>query len=86
MSQFEKAWEKFNRVPVPKDITIDDLKYITEHFGMTLETGGGKHGVRLRYRELGIKIPIPIHGNNIKAVYVLQVKNAIKEIENHKKE
>ncbi len=84
MSQFEKAWEKFNRVPIPKDITLDELKYIVEHFGMTVKGGGGGHGVGIRFAALGIRIPIPIHGNIIDPVYIKQVKNAINEIIDNK--
>lgn len=84
MSQFEKAWEKFNRVPIPNDITLHELKYIIEHFGMVLENRG-KHGWGVRCKEIGIIIPIPYHSGPTKPVYIKQVKEAIIELEQMKK-
>ena len=80
MSQLEKALEKFFRTPEPKDITVDELKCVVEHYGMIMEIGKGKHGVKIRYRPKNIKIPIPIHGKEVQVVYIKQIKNAINEI------
>lgn len=79
MSQFDKAWEKFNRVPIPKDITFEDIKYIAEHFGFEI-VHDGKHGIKVRYRPLNIKIPIPIHGKTIGVAYIAEIKKAINRI------
>lgn len=81
MSQEEKALKKFFRIPTPNDITIDELKYVVESYGMEMEMGKGKHGVKVRYRPKNIKIPIPIHGKTIQEVYIKQIKNAINEID-----
>lgn len=78
MSQFEKAWEKLNRKPTPTDITFSELKCIAEKFGFEVEKRG-KH-VKLRHRESGIKIPIPIHGKTVGFAYIEQVKEAINKI------
>lgn len=78
MSQFEKAWKKFNRCPIPCDISFTELQYVAQHFGF--ETlNDGKH-VKLRLKSLGIKIPIPIHGKTVQAVYIKQVKEAINKL------
>ena len=75
MSQFDKAWEKFNRIPIPKDITFEELLFIVKHFNFEVQNDG-KH-VKVRHKESGIKIPIPIHGKTVGPVYIKQVKDAI---------
>ena len=75
MSQFDKAWKKFNRTPRPKDITFEEVMFIANHFDFEVQTDG-KH-VKVRHKETGIKIPIPIHGKTVGPVYIKQVKDAI---------
>lgn len=81
LSQFEKAWKKFNRKPIPNDITYDELFYIVTKFGFEVDKGDGKHPLKIRYRKLGIKLPIPVHGNHVKEAYIQEVKRAIEQVQ-----
>lgn len=78
MSQFDKAWKKFTRIPIPKDITFEELMFIAKHFNFEVQNDG-KH-VKIRHKESGVKIPIPIHGKTVGPVYIKQVKDAINEL------
>lgn len=78
MSQFDKAWEKFVRIPIPKDITFEELTFIVNHFGFEIQNDG-KH-VKVRHRQANIRIPIPIHGKTVGPAYIKQVKEAISSI------
>lgn len=80
MTQFDKALEKFNRKPIPNDITYSELFYIVKKYGFEVDVGKGKRTCKVQYKKLGIKIPIPIHGNVVKEAYIEQVKRAIERV------
>lgn len=79
MGQFEKLYEKFQRKPIPNDITFDELKVIAEHYGCIV-VSGGKHSKKIVYEPLGTVIPIPMHGKTVKEAYIKEVKNLIDQI------
>lgn len=80
MSQFEKAMEKLNRKPVPNDITYPELFNILTKLGFEIDKGQGKHPWKVRYKKLGIRIPIPVHGKTVPEAYIEQVKLAIDRV------
>lgn len=80
MSTFEKRLEKFNRVPVPNDITFEDVEAIASHYNCVV-LNGGKHGFKIAYKPLGIIIPIPRHGNTVEEAYIRELKKLFLKIQ-----
>ncbi len=71
MSSFEKALRKFNRVPIPKDITFNEVVTIAEHLGCEIRY---KRHPQVVHRISGTVIPVPHHNQPIKEAYVEQLK------------
>ena len=80
MAKIGKLKEKLNRIPIPNDIRIDELKVLAEHYGCITESGG-RHPLKIIHRESGRVIPIPGHGDTVAEVYIKQAKALFLEIE-----
>ena len=80
MSKIEKLKEKLNRIPIPNDIRIDELKVLAEHYGC-ITAPGGRHQLKIIHKESGTVIPIPSHGDTVAEVYIKQAKALFVEIE-----
>lgn len=80
MGQFEKMYAKFQRKPIPNDITFEELEVIASHFGCIVKSGG-KHSKKIIYPPLGVVIPIPMHGKTVKEAYIKEVKELLSQIE-----
>ena len=78
MSTLQKTIKKLFRKPIPTDITYDEFFAVAEYYGFS-RINGGKHPA-IRHTEFGIKIPIPIHGNTVEAVYIKQFKYALEKL------
>ena len=83
MSTIEKLKAKFNRVPVPNDITMDQVIRLAESYGCLIKSGG-KHPVKVVDQISGTVIPIPAHGKYVQEVYISELKTLFKEIDNRK--
>ncbi len=81
MSTIEKRIQKFYQKPIPNNITFADVQALASHYGCEVQTGYGKHGVKIVYKPLGTIIPIPIHGKYIKEAYVKQLKDLFDSIQ-----
>lgn len=81
MSQIDKLLKKFNRVPIPNDITLQDIEKLAKYYGCEIKQGGGKHPHGVIHRASGKIIPIPVHGKHIQEVYVKQLKELFNSIE-----
>ena len=79
MSQIEKRLKKFYRIPVPNDITFDDVKVLAEYFGCKVVTGGN-HSQKVVHKESGTVIPIPMHGKTVKEAYIKELKKLFDSI------
>lgn len=84
MGTLEKRLKKFNRKPIPNDITFDDIEVIATYYGCIIDSGG-KHGKKIVYPPLGRVIPIPMHGKCIKEAYIKELKELFSEIEEARK-
>lgn len=82
MSQLEKRLQKFYRIPVPNDITFDDVVAIATHYGCVVKPGG-KH-LKISYPAFGAAVPIPRHGNLVQESYIIQLKKLFYRIEEEK--
>ena len=80
MSTIQKRIEKFNRIPIPNDITFDEFVSVAEYYGFKVFKGGGKHGVALCHPKTHVKIPVARHGNLVKEIYIRELKEAIREL------
>lgn len=80
MSKIEKAIDKFYRKPIPNDITYDEMKRVAEYFGCIVDSKGGRHPFRVVYPKYGTVIPIPVHGKNVKEVYIKELKKLFERI------
>lgn len=81
MSQIEKLIQKFNRVPIPNDISYDEVKKLAVYFGCMVKENAGRHSLHIVYVPLGTVIPIPTHGKHVKEVYIKQLKKLFEQIE-----
>ena len=73
MSTIEKRIKKFYKKPIPNDITFDDVEALASYFGCQI-ISGGNHSKKVVHVPSGTVIPIPMHGKNIKEVYVKELK------------
>ena len=80
MSTIQKRISKLNKLPVPNDMTFEDIEAIAKHYNCVVLTGG-KHGFKIAYIPWGIIIPIPHHGNNVEEAYIVQLKELFLKIE-----
>ena len=81
MSSFEKLKAKFNRKPIPNDMTFDEIATLASHYGCIV-VAGGKHSKKIVHRESGTVIPIPMHGNTVGEVYIKELKKLFDSLEN----
>lgn len=79
MGTIDKRLRKFYKKPIPNDITFDEVKAISEHFGCIV-IGGGNH-MKVVHRASGTVIPIPRHGKTVKEAYIKQLKNLFDSIQ-----
>ena len=79
MSQIDKLIKKLYKKPVPKDMRIDEIRRIVEHFGCETESGG-KHPLKIIHKQTGTTIPIPYHGDTVKEAYIIQIKRLLERI------
>ena len=81
MGGFEKLRKKIEQKPYRTDITIDEICKYLDYYGIKKVRQTGSHWI---FRKKGYKpLPIPEHGNSIKAAYV---KQAIEMVERVKEE
>lgn len=73
MSTFDKLYKKFNRKPIPNDMTFDEIEVIAKHFGCIVRSGG-KHSKQIMDIPSGTVIPIPMHGKCVGEAYIKQLK------------
>ncbi len=80
LSTLEKLKTKFYRVPVPNDITYDEMIRLARSYGCAIKAGG-KHPIKIIDIDSGTVIPIPVHGKFVQEVYICQLKEMFREIE-----
>lgn len=80
VSAIEKLKDKFNRKPVPNDITHADVIRLAEYYNCEIYTGG-KHPIRIVDKESGTVIPIPVHDKCVKEAYIKELKDLFNIIE-----
>lgn len=74
MSSIEKLKKKFYSSPVPKDITIEEILRLANHYECEVITGGN-HQIRILNRKNGILVPLPQHDKEIKPPYIRELRN-----------
>ena len=85
MSTLEKLKEKFNKKPVPNNISFDDVSRLASSYGCVI-ISGGKHSKKIVDVPSGTVIPIPMHGKYVQGAYIEELKELFLEIENRQKE
>lgn len=84
MSRIDKLLKKFNKIPIPNDMTYDEIIVIAKYYGCHVRTDGGKHNLQIGY--FGYRmIPIPTHGKVVKEAYIKQLKMLFEWIEENRK-
>lgn len=79
MASIDKLLTKFNRKPVPNDITYSELIRIAKHYRLSVKEPNGKHPLKIAYPGIMV-VPIPKHGKCVKEVYIEQIKNLIEQV------
>ena len=74
MSKIEKLIDRFYKVPIPNDITYEEIEKLANYFGCIVKKNSGRHSLHIAYPQLGIVIPIPVHGKEVKEAYIKQLK------------
>lgn len=73
MGKFEKAYEHFMSKPAPRDIKLEDVRYLAERLGFKVEPGG-KHPLKISDPQTGEVFPVPEKNGYVKWVYVARLQ------------
>ena len=79
MSRIQKLLSKFNKEPIPNDITYDEFWKIAQYYGFEDKPGGRHH--LIKSKETGAIMPVPIHGKTVPEVYIKKAKELFAETE-----
>ena len=79
MSRIIKLIDRLYSRPIPNDITHDEIIRLARHYGCIVRNGGN-HQIQIVYPDLGVVIPIPVHGKTIKEAYIKQIKDLFDKI------
>lgn len=79
MSTLTKSLDRFNKRPIPNDITFAEVEQLARYFGCQI-IQGGKH-TKVAHKESGTIIPIPRHGKYVGEAYVKQLKQLFEVIQ-----
>lgn len=80
MSTIEKLIEKFNKKPIPNNITFDEVERLAKAYNCSI-VSGGKHSKKVVDVESGTVIPIPMHGKYVQEAYIKELKDLLVVIE-----
>jgi len=76
MSKKDKILKKVLSGTSDKNVTLAEAVYVLTHAGFVHDLGKGSHQV---YRHSdGRRMVIPVHGKDIKPVYIRQIRNLLK--------
>ena len=73
MSSIEKLKKKFYSKPTRKDITMDEIKKLANHYGCIIRTGGN-HQVTIVNLKTGGIVPLPQHDKEIDRNYIRELQ------------
>lgn len=79
MSKIRKRFERI--MNNPKEIKWNELRVIAEHYGLTVENPkGGSHFIVYHHEDPeNTMIPVPVHSNRVKTIYVKKIIALIEE-------
>ena len=84
MSQIEKLFEKFDKKPIPNNITFREVEKLANSLGCQVLKSGCKHPFKIFHRESGTIITIPVHGKYVQEAYIKQLKILFEHIREEK--
>ena len=73
LSTIEKLKKRLYSSPIPKDMTIQDLTKLANHYGCIIRTGGN-HQIAFVNLKTGKVIPVPHYGKSIKPAYIKELQ------------
>lgn len=80
MSTIEKLKKKFYSSPTPKDITIDEVIRLANHYECIIRTGGN-HQITVVNKEKTMNVPLPQHDKEVKQAYIRQLRELFNDEE-----
>lgn len=92
MTKFDTKKEKFFKTPVPKDISVDDVKYLAGRYGCDWKDGANHSRVIFdpeKYSDCPIpytSIQVPRHPGPVKPTYIAQLKQLFIQITDYMEE
>lgn len=72
MSTIEKLKRRLYDTPTPKDMTMEEVIKLANHYGCSIRTGGN-HQLAVVNLKTGKIVPLPQHGKEIKQVYIKEL-------------
>lgn len=73
MSTIEKLKKRFYGSPVPKDMTVEEISRLADHYGCIIRTGGN-HQIAFVNTKTGKIVPLPQHGKTVKQAYIRELR------------
>jgi hypothetical protein len=68
LSRLKKLLKKLYADPIPKDMTLEEIRYLAQHFGGIMKTGG-EHPFKLIFPQIRESLSIPYHGKHVHPRY-----------------
>ena len=81
MAKLEKLIKKFQTIPLPVDIDIEDFIKYAKNFGFKYDRIRGSHYIFI-HDKLLVPFPVPtVNGKKVKNVYLRELNRLIKNVE-----
>lgn len=80
MGTLDKLIDKVISGPIPKDVTYQELDRLLLSVGFKKREGGKGSHLVYYHDDLSRVLPIPVHGNHVKAVYIKQAREALQDL------